>query len=137
MKVYLHSPHHHTLTYHREQVRRVNRTVTWMISCLFLVHHGGHSQAEVGPKGVDGHGPAHIGSLEDKGVQGLIGRVEHDLKEGDDDHLEGTGLPQDGAKRNENRGCTEVCQDQPVCVCVCVFVCMCVFMCACVLCTCV
>ena len=81
---------------------------------------------------MDGHGPAHIGCLEYVGVECLIGRVEHDLEEGYDDHLERTGLTQDGAKRDEDSSCTKVCQNEPVCVCVCVCVRVCVCVCLCV-----
>ena len=64
-----------------------------MVSSFLLVHHSGQSQAKVGAKGMNGHGPSHVCRLEDVSVEGFVGGIKHDLEEGNDDHLEGAGLP--------------------------------------------
>ena len=55
--------------------------------------HYRRRQPKVGPEGVDNHGPAHIGCLEDIGVEGDVDRVEDDFQKGDSEELKQTGPP--------------------------------------------
>ena len=82
------------LTDHGKEVRVVGGRVARMFRGFLVVEHQRDGYAKVGPKGVDDHGAPHVCRLEHMDVERLIGRVAHELKEGDDDQLEGAGPPQ-------------------------------------------
>ena len=73
-----------------------------MVLGVLAVENKGHCQPKVRPKSVNQHGPAHICGVVDVQVDGFVGRVEHELKEGDDDELERTGSSQDCPHGNES-----------------------------------
>ena len=64
-----------------------------MIDCFPAVEHHGASESKISSKGVNNHGPAHIRCLEDVIVDGVVSRVEDDLKENNQKQLKGTGSP--------------------------------------------
>ena len=74
-------------TYYREHVRMVDGRVLGMFLGLLVVENEGSGHSKVGTKRVNEHGAANVRSLQDMYVQGLVGGVEHDLKECHNDEL--------------------------------------------------
>ena len=96
------------VTDHGEEVGVVDCRVAGMVGGLPVVEHEGDSQSKVGTKGVDDHGASHISRLQDMDIQGLVGRVEHQFKEGNDDQLEGAGPTQYCSHCDQHCCCCEV-----------------------------
>ena len=61
---------------------------------------------------MDEHGAPDVCSLQHVDVEGLVGRIEHDLEEGDDDQLEGTGSTQHCPHCDQNCSCCKVTAHQ-------------------------
>lgn len=81
------------LTNHCKHVRVIHAAVSLVVARLFPVKHHRAGKAKIGAEGVDYHGPTHICRLEQVNIEGVVSRVEDDLQKGDDQELEGAGLP--------------------------------------------
>ena len=66
-----------------------------MVFGVLLVEDEGDGHTEIRPEGVNEHGPTHICGMVDVQVDSLVGGVEYELKECDDDELERTRPSQD------------------------------------------
>ena len=90
----------------------VDSGIARMVCCLLVVEHAGDSHSKVSSKGVDEHGAPDVCSLQHVDVEGLVGRIEHDLEEGDDDQLEGTGSTEHCPHCDQNCSCCKVTAHQ-------------------------
>ncbi len=84
-----------------------------MVVGVLPVEYKGDGQTKICPKGVNEHRPAHIGSVIDIQIDGLVGRVKHELEERDDNELEGTGSTQDCAHGDQSCGTGKIRTNHP------------------------
>ena len=86
----------------------VDRRVSGMITSLLVEKDSGSSKTKVGTKSVNDHGASNVCRLENIAVKSLIGSIEDDFKQGNDDKLEVTDTAKKRTHRDEHCSCNKV-----------------------------
>ena len=79
-----------------------------MITSLLVEKNSGSSETKVGTKSVNDHGATNVRRLEKIAVKSLIGNIEDNFKQGNDNKLEVTDATKKCTHRDEHCSCNKV-----------------------------